>query len=193
MDKQAQLSKLEFLEGQKLFVQSKKANKNVDIYDNNYSVDFIKGYQEAEKTFNSKIDEYKKRNDLKYDPNDLEDEIEFTDKLEETIWITPDNQKIWGEYDMGIRGNDHRGLLDIYDLDRDDVKSYDIIHKLGYIRVVPETKVALINTDQRVTKQQEETLKKGSFHIESYDTLEQTNNKEDRKDKKTEKSVDMER
>ena len=94
---------------------------------------------------------------------------------------------------MGIRGNDHRGLLDIYDLDRDDVKSYDIIHKLGYIRVVPETKVALINTDQRVTKQQEETLKKGSFHIESYDTLEQTNNKEDRKDKKTEKSVDMER
>ena len=35
-------------------------NKNVDIYDNNYSVDFIKGYEEAEKTFNSKIDEYKK-------------------------------------------------------------------------------------------------------------------------------------
>lgn len=61
---------------------------------------------------------------------------------------------------MGKRGNDHRGFLDIYDLDRNDIKSYDIIHKLGYIRIVPETKVALINTDQKVTKEQEETLKK---------------------------------
>ena len=130
---------------------------------------------------------------IKYDLEEIKDEFELVDNIDESLWITPTGEKITGDYDMGIRGTDHRALLDFYDLDRDDNKSWDMLHQAGYIRVVPGTKVALINTDQRVTKEQEETLKKGSFHIESYDTLEQTNNKEDRKDKKTEKSVDMER
>lgn len=77
---------------------------------------------------------------------------------------------------MGVRGTDHRNMLDIYDLDRDDVDSWSKIHEMGFVRVVSETKTALTFENQPFSNEQKETLEKGGFSVESYGTLEKNEN-----------------
>lgn len=97
----------------------------------NYKKSTLKGVQ------------YMQKNDaIKYDFEELQDEFETVNDINESLWITPDDQMLTGDYDMGVRGTDHRALLDHYDLDRDNEESWDKLHETGFIRVVPETKKA---------------------------------------------------
>lgn len=109
---------------------------------------------------------------IKYDLEEIKDEFELVDNIDESLWITPTGEKITGDYDMGIRGTDHRALLDFYDLDRDDNKSWDMLHEAGYIRVVPETNIALVYENQPITASQIEEIESNNYTFESYGVLE---------------------
>uniref|UniRef100_UPI000592C3EB hypothetical protein n=2 Tax=Nosocomiicoccus TaxID=489909 RepID=UPI000592C3EB len=76
--------------------------------------------------------------------HNINEEFEMTDDLNQSLWITPDNQLLSGYSGNGIRSIDHRALLDFYNLDRQDTKSWDKLHEMGYVRVIPETEYALI-------------------------------------------------
>lgn len=168
----------DYYKGKLSFVDDKRKDTSLDFSNTNLSNDFIKGYREAESDFNDKLEEYslKLKDAPVYSLNELLDEVETTENINETIWLTPDNKMIWGEYDMGIRGTDHRNMLDIYDLDRDDTDSWNKIHEMGFVRVVSETKTALTFENQPFSNEQKETLRKGGFSVESYGTLEKNEN-----------------
>lgn len=191
------LEKIEYNEGKTQFIQDKRDNtqSNFDIYD--HSDLFISGYKDAESDYELKMYQHSQEvtKPLKYDLNELLDEVEMTNDITEAIWITPDNKMVWGEYDLGVRGADHRDILDIYDLDRDNTKSWDKIHEIGFIRVVTETDTALVYDNQPFSKEQKENLEKGGFKIESYGTLEKVKSHENDNNKvnKREKDEGLER
>lgn len=106
---------------------------------------------------------------LEYDIEEIADEFEFVDDIKESLWIAPGGEMLTGDYDMGVRGTDHRALLDFYDLDRDNQSSWDSLHEVGFVRVVPETQKALIYENQPLTDIQEElVIESQGFTFENY-------------------------
>lgn len=100
-----------------------------------------------------------------------ENELQTTDNINEALWLLKDGTMIDGEYDFGMRGQDHRiieCLLD--DLDRYDGEVFwNEVHKrFGAIRLVPETGYALIKQGQQLSAIQEEILSETDYQIEEY-------------------------
>lgn len=118
--------------------------------------------------------------ELKYNVEEIENEFEFVDNLNESLWITPTGELLTGDYDMGVRGTDHRALLDFYDLDRDDSSSWDNLHEVGFVRIVPETKIALIYENQVITDEQKYIVETNDYSFENYGVLENDNTKEEK-------------
>lgn len=116
---------------------------------------------------------------MKYNRNYLENKVEFTDELNKSLWITPDNQLISGNDGDGIRSLDHRNLLDVYNLDREDISSWDKLHEMGYVRIVPETEYALIYENQPLTDEQIERIKNYDYQMEPYGVIKDENELEE--------------
>lgn len=113
---------------------------------------------------------------IKYNVEDIQDEFEFVENIKESLWITPSGEMLTGDYDMGVRGTDHRSLLDFYDLDRDNPKSWDKLHEVGFIRIVPETSIALIYENQTITDEQRDEVESNNFVFEKYGFIDIENN-----------------
>lgn len=93
----------------------------------------------------------------------------LTNKISEAIFILADGSMIDGQFDMGIRGIDHRMIECVVDFDRYDDKFFDKVHDLlKIVRLVPETNVALVKVNQELSEIQLELIDRAGFVIEYY-------------------------
>lgn len=74
---------------------------------------------------------------------------------------------ISGDFDLGIRGTDHRMIESLMDIDRYDDNFWSKLHaQTGVVMYVPETKFALIAENQQLTEIQKELLESVNAKIE---------------------------
>ena len=101
---------------------------------------------------------------------DIFSHFNFTDNPHEAIFLLEDCRMIDGEFDCGMRGVDHNiiiGAIGGNHMDRS--KAWDIIHDdFRVVRLVPETKIALINTTQELTQEQQQIIDYLDYEIERY-------------------------
>lgn len=88
-------------------------------------------------------------------------DLETTSNINEAIAVLPDGTLISGEFDCGIRGLDHNGLLDAGE-------NWDSLHNCNIVRLVPESDTALINQDQQLNDIQLALLADSEYAIERY-------------------------
>jgi len=88
-------------------------------------------------------------------------DLETTSNINEAIAILSDGTLISGEFDCGIRGLDHNGLLDAGE-------NWDDLHNCNIIRLVPESGTALINQKQQLNDIQLALLSDSEYAIERY-------------------------
>lgn len=101
----------------------------------------------------------------------IEAETIFTDNIHQALWLLPDGTMIDGEFDGGMRGQDHRIIeCGITKYDRyDGDKFWNEVHlNYGGIRLCPESDVALIRPKQKITDTQKSILAQTSYEIELY-------------------------
>lgn len=96
--------------------------------------------------------------------------IETTDNINESIFILPKGQMIWGEFDMGVRSLDHHSIESLYDdLDRYDDDFWEkVVERTNIIQYVPETNVVLIKKGQKITDEQRSIINKYKLLTEIY-------------------------
>lgn len=71
---------------------------------------------------------------------------------------------ISGDFEMGIRGTDHRMIESLTDYSRYDDDFWSKVHAAtGVVMYVPETNVALIAENQKITSIQKELLHSVNF------------------------------
>jgi hypothetical protein len=93
----------------------------------------------------------------------------FTKNAKEAIYIFPNGLMVDGMFDYGSRSEDHRMIECLMDSDRYDNNFWDDVHEqLKVVRLVPETKYALIAQNQELTKEQLTIIKKTGYDIEEY-------------------------
>lgn len=94
----------------------------------------------------------------------------MTKKFMEAIYIFPNGEMVDGGFDCGSRGEDHRMIECIMDgMDRYTSGFWDAVHDIyGVVRLVPETKYALVKIGQELTKEQRRLIKAYRFKIEEY-------------------------
>lgn len=101
--------------------------------------------------------------------NDWLNEVETTLKVEEAIFIMVNGLLIDGGYDVGMRGIDHNIITSLAPRHLPHTSKWNFIHQnFGVVRLVPETKTALIGKDQPLTTIQYELIKRANYTIEEY-------------------------
>jgi hypothetical protein len=76
---------------------------------------------------------------------------------------------ISGEFEMGSRGIDHRMIECAVDFDRYDQNFWSKIHhKFNLVMMIPETKQALIQENQKLTPIQKRVIEKAGYEVEVY-------------------------
>ena len=106
----------------------------------------------------------------------LDNDSQLTDNINEALYILRDGSMISGMYEYGIRGDDHRrieGLISegeaMYQSDQATVNFWKALHrKTSLIRVVPETKQALIAKGQKLTASQKEAIDELNYQVQEY-------------------------
>lgn len=94
----------------------------------------------------------------------IDDGIELTNNLGEAIYLFNNGLMVSGEYCDGLRGTDHRTLLD----ELDNSSTYEELHQNYKVaRLVPESMTALISGLQLGTDKLD-MLKKYGYTIENY-------------------------
>jgi len=94
----------------------------------------------------------------------IEDGIELTDNLNEAIFLFNNGLMISGEYYDGIRGTDHRTLLN----ELDNSATYEELHQNYKVaRLVPESMTALVSGLQ-LDNDKINMLKDYGYTIENY-------------------------
>jgi hypothetical protein len=98
------------------------------------------------------------------------EEVTLTDNPFEALYILADGSMIWGEFDCGVRGIDHRMIeLFVDGADRYESKFWDIVHyELGLVRTVPESMTALIKEGQKLTEEQKRIIENAGYELEVY-------------------------
>ena len=93
----------------------------------------------------------------------MEDAV-TTEDINQAIFIMNDGTLIDGEFDCSIRGNDHNELLSYFEgLD------WKELHKqLNIVRLVPETKIALIGKSQELNQPQQDLLINSGYQVAKY-------------------------
>lgn len=98
-----------------------------------------------------------------------EAEIAFTTNIDEAIYILEDGSLIDGVYDMGMRSEDHRCIEAGIDLNRYDSNMWEVLHDTyKVVRLVPETRYALIKQGQELNEIQIQLLSLTDYEIEEY-------------------------
>lgn len=102
-------------------------------------------------------------------------ELTLTDDLDDSLYLMTNGEMISGCDEYGERSEDHRCMLGLvlggqnYYTLKDQAQAWEKLHKeTGLIRVCPETKEALIASDQVVTPEQQELLKGFGYQVEKY-------------------------
>lgn len=106
----------------------------------------------------------------------LDNDSQLTDNINEALYILRDGSMISGMYEYGIRGDDHRmieGLISegetMHQNDQATVDFWKALHqKTGLVRVVPETKQALIAKGQKLTANQKEAIDELNYQVQEY-------------------------
>ena len=94
----------------------------------------------------------------------IEDGIELTDNLNEAIFLFNNGLMVSGEYCDGIRGTDHRTLLN----ELDNSATYEELHQNYKVaRLVPESMTALVSGLQ-LDNDKINMLKAYGYTIENY-------------------------
>jgi hypothetical protein len=104
-----------------------------------------------------------------------EDEIQFTDHIENAMYLLPDGTMIDGCFYDGLRSEDHRAIFcgvnygDYYISSNTNETHWKRLHKeYKVVRLVPETKIALIKNRQRLTDIQKEILNNSFYKNKLY-------------------------
>ena len=93
----------------------------------------------------------------------MEDAV-TTEDISQAIFIMKDGTLIDGEFDCGIRGDDHNELLDYF-----DGMTWEELHQqLNIVRLVPETKFALIGKGQELNQLQRDLLINSNYQVAEY-------------------------
>lgn len=102
---------------------------------------------------------------LKNDLIDDEDEETFTNNIDEAIFILNDVSLVSGEFYDGIRNLDHNSIKSRFE----PKTSWKQLHDTyNFIRLVPETKTALVSGSQVVPKNVKNMLNLSSYETEIY-------------------------
>lgn len=100
-----------------------------------------------------------------------EAEVLFTDSIHNALWLLPDGSMLDGEFDGGMRGQDHRIIesgIEKYDRYDGDLFWNEIHKNYRCVRLCPESNVALIKQRQKLTDVQKTILSNTSYEIECY-------------------------
>lgn len=90
---------------------------------------------------------------------------DFTNDINQAIFLFADGTMLDGCFCDGMRGEDHNVLKSCFD---DTVTWKNIHDSYNVIRLVPETLDALISANQEITAQQEEVLKYSDYGLMTY-------------------------
>ena len=93
----------------------------------------------------------------------MEDAV-ITEDINQAIFIMKDGTLIDGEFDCGIRGDDHNELLGYFD----GMDWKELHQRLDIVRLVPETKFALINKGQKLNQVQRDLLNDSDYQVAEY-------------------------
>ena len=100
--------------------------------------------------------------------NDLiadEEEDTFTNNIDEAIFVLNDGSLINGEFYDGVRNLDHNSIKSRFEPETSWKQLHDTYK---FVRLVPETRMALISGGQVVPKNIKEMLKLSNYEIEVY-------------------------
>lgn len=93
----------------------------------------------------------------------------LTDYVETAIYIFEDGRMLDGAFDYGIRSNDHRCIEYGMEIDRYTKGFWDVVHeRYNVVRLVPESRVALVKEWQELSPIQLELIEEGGYTIEMY-------------------------
>ncbi|MEX0597604.1 MAG: hypothetical protein WD512_14020 [Candidatus Paceibacterota bacterium] len=97
------------------------------------------------------------------------EEQETTSNIQEAIFILDDGTLIDGGFDMGMRGIDHNCIISLASDSLSHSNKWDFIHETyNIIRLVPETKMALIMDSQELNKKQLNIVNDLQYEVEYY-------------------------
>ena len=94
--------------------------------------------------------------------------MNLTDDPKEAIYMFPNGLMIDGGFDCGSRGEDHRCIEEITVNDRYGNLWDEVHNELGLIRIVPESRTALISESQTLTAAQKNFIKDYHYNVEAY-------------------------
>ena len=94
--------------------------------------------------------------------------MNLTDDPKEAIYMFPNGLMIDGGFDCGSRGEDHRCIEEITVNDRYGNLWDEVHNELGLIRIVPESRTALISESQTLTAAQKNFIKEYHYNVEAY-------------------------
>lgn len=99
----------------------------------------------------------------------IDNGYELTENPMEAIYIFEDGTMIDGIFDCGLRSEDHRMIECLMESDRYDNNFWDDVHsQLKVVRLVPETKFALIAENQILSPIQESIINEYGYEVEVY-------------------------
>ena len=101
---------------------------------------------------------------IKADLKEFMEDAVTTEDINEAIFIMKDGTLIDGEFDCGIRGDDHNELLDYF-----GGMTWEELHQqLNIVRLVPETKFALVGQGQELNQRQRDQLNNSNYQVAEY-------------------------
>lgn len=101
---------------------------------------------------------------IEADLKEFMEDAATTEDINQAIFIMKDGTLIDGEFDCGIRGDDHNELLDYF-----NGMNWEELHQqLDIVRLVPETKFALIGKGQELNQAQQDLLNNSDYQVAEY-------------------------
>lgn len=73
-----------------------------------------------------------------------------------------------GQFDMGMRGLDHNCIISLAPDELSHSEKWNYIHSMNIVRLVPETRTALINVGQILSVSQIELITSTDYEVEEY-------------------------
>lgn len=102
---------------------------------------------------------------LKNDLIDDDEEGTFTNNIDEAIFILSDGTLVSGEFYDGVRNLDHNSIKSRFE---PEISWKQLHDTYKFIRLVPETRMALISGGQVVPENVKNMLKLSNYKIEVY-------------------------
>jgi len=102
---------------------------------------------------------------LKNDLIDDDEEDTFTNNIDEAIFILNDGSLVSGEFYDGIRNLDHNSIKSRFEPETSWKQLHDTYN---FIRLVPETKTALVSGSQVITNSVKNMLNLSNYETEIY-------------------------